>query len=371
VDVSGTKRWILRTRVQGKRHDIGLGGFSYTSLVEARARAKILRKIAREGGDPLAARAQVCRTELPEIAEARNHAIELLEKDPEKLTDITIAEYARRGGLEGAEVIMWLVMRGALAFLQGLNTNELDKPVGSVTYTLMLDGQAGVRSDITVARLEENHFQLGLNGPRDFEWMERHLPEDGSVQVRDISGGTCCVGVWGPQARELVQDLSPDDLSNEAFGFFKARRIYVGEVPVVALRVSYVGELGWELYASADMGLRLWDLLYEAGRPLGVIAGGRGAININDSGIVLRGSGSGGSLATAFTASKARFCLVSFDTDWLYPTAESRVIVHALNASGAQASFVELSSPFGHDAFLLECPELNRVVDGFLRGGRA
>src|SRR5918993_5384347 len=80
VDASGSKRWILRTMVQGKRRDIGLGGFSYTSLVEARARARILRKIAREGGDPLAARAQVCRTELPEIAEARNHAIELLEK---------------------------------------------------------------------------------------------------------------------------------------------------------------------------------------------------------------------------------------------------------------------------------------------------
>ncbi len=79
----------------------------------------------------------------------------------------------------------------------------------------------------------------------------------------------------------------------------------------------------------------------------------------------------GGSLASAFTASKARFCLVSFDTDWLYPTSESRIIVHALNASGAPASFVELSSPFGHDAFLLECPELNRVVDGFLKGGRA
>ena len=79
----------------------------------------------------------------------------------------------------------------------------------------------------------------------------------------------------------------------------------------------------------------------------------------------------GGHLANAFRATKARFCLVSFDTDWLYPTTESRIIVHALNASGAQASFVELSSPFGHDAFLLECPELNRVVDGFLKGGRA
>ena len=168
---------------------------------------------------------------------------------------------------------------GALGFLQKLNTNQLGKPVGSVTYTLMLDQKAGIRSDITVARLGEEHFQLGLNGPRDIEWMERHLPDDGSVQIRDISGGTCCVGVWGPQARELVQSLSPDDLSNEAFGFFKARHIYVGEVPVVALRVSYVGELGWELYASADLGMRLWDVLYRAGRPLGVIAAGRGAFS--------------------------------------------------------------------------------------------
>ena len=77
----------------------------------------------------------------------------------------------------------------------------------------------------------------------------------------------------------------------------------------------------------------------------------------------------GGHLANAFRATKARFCLVSFDTDWLYPTAESRAIVHALNAAGAPVSFVELSSPFGHDAFLLEAPELNRVVDGFLRAG--
>ncbi len=168
---------------------------------------------------------------------------------------------------------------GALEFLQGLNTNQLDKPVGSVTYTLMLDEKAGVRSDITVARLAEEHFQLGLNGPRDIEWMERHLPEDSPVQVRDISGSTCCLGVWGPAARDLVQSLSLDDLSNEAFGFFKAKRIHVGEVPVTALRVSYVGELGWELYAPADMGIRLWDLLRSVGQPLGVVAGGRGAFS--------------------------------------------------------------------------------------------
>lgn len=169
--------------------------------------------------------------------------------------------------------------RGALDFLQRLNTNELDKPVGSVTYTLMLDKNAGVRSDITVARLGEEHFQLGLNGPRDIEWMERYLPEDGSVRVENITGSTCCVGVWGPNAREVVQSVSHDDLSDEAFGFFRARRIYVGEVPVVAMRVSYVGELGWELYAPSDMGLRLWDLLTRAGAPLGVVPCGRGAFN--------------------------------------------------------------------------------------------
>ena len=77
----------------------------------------------------------------------------------------------------------------------------------------------------------------------------------------------------------------------------------------------------------------------------------------------------GGRLANAFAGTRTRFCLVSFDSDWLYPTAEARTIVHALNAAGAPVSFVELSSPFGHDAFLLDVPELNAVVDGFLRGG--
>ena len=167
----------------------------------------------------------------------------------------------------------------ALEFLQRLNTNQLDKPPGKVTYTLMLDEAGGVKSDITVARLGEELFQLGLNGPRDIEWMERHLPDDGSVQIQDITPGTCCIGVWGPAARDLVQSLSEDDFSNEAFGFFNVREAYIGEVPVRALRVSYVGELGWEIYTSSELGLRLWDLLWNAGQEHGVIAGGRGAFN--------------------------------------------------------------------------------------------
>jgi hypothetical protein len=95
VDASGTKRWVLRTMVQGRRRDVGLGGFSYTSLVEARARARILRKIAREGGDPLAVRAQVCRTELSEVTQARNDALMLLKKAGVVVEDLALS---RPGG---------------------------------------------------------------------------------------------------------------------------------------------------------------------------------------------------------------------------------------------------------------------------------
>ena len=168
---------------------------------------------------------------------------------------------------------------GALGLLQRLTTSELDRPPGYVTYTLMLDERGGIKSDITVARLGEHRFQVGLNGRRDIEWIRRRLPADGSAHVRDITGGTCCIGLWGPLARDVLQPLSDDDFSNEGFGFFRAREVYVGEVPVTALRLSYVGELGWELYASAEYGLRLWELLWQAGQPHEIFAGGRGAFN--------------------------------------------------------------------------------------------
>jgi dimethylglycine oxidase len=169
--------------------------------------------------------------------------------------------------------------RGAARFLQKLTTGNMDRSVGSVVYTLMLDHRAGIKSDITAARLGPDHFQLGTNGPRDIDWFERHLPDDGSVTIRDITSGTCCIGVWGPRARDLVQQLTDDDFSEDGLKYFRARHAYIGEARVVAMRLSYVGELGWELYTSADCGLRLWDLLWKAGQPLGVIAGGRGAFD--------------------------------------------------------------------------------------------
>jgi dimethylglycine oxidase len=166
---------------------------------------------------------------------------------------------------------------GALEFLQRMTTNNLAKKPGAVTYTLLLDHAGGIRSDLTVARLAEQHFQLGANGNLDLDWLLRHAPS--GVAVRDITGGTCCLGVWGPLARDLVQPLSRQDFGHQALGYFRAMRAYVGHVPVTALRVSYVGELGWELYTTADHGLKLWDTLWAAGQSLGVVAAGRAAFN--------------------------------------------------------------------------------------------
>jgi len=168
---------------------------------------------------------------------------------------------------------------GALALLQRLTTNNLAKSVGSVTYTLMLDENGGVRSDLTVTRLGEDLFQVMANGPLDLDWITRHLPADGSATVRDVTGGWCCIGLWGPRAREVLQPLTREDFSNDALKYFRAQAAHLGGVPVTALRLSYVGELGWEIYTTADNGLRLWDVLWAAGQRHGVVAGGRSAFN--------------------------------------------------------------------------------------------
>src|SRR6478735_7484873 len=152
---------------------------------------------------------------------------------------------------------------GALKLLQELTTAEMNKKPGAVTYTLLLDEQGGVRSDITVARLDEQTFQLGANGNIDtayFDRAARHQPASGStedwVQVRDTTGGTCCIGLWGPLAREVVGAVSSDDFSNDGLKYFRSKQVVIGGVPVTAMRLSYVGELGWELYTSADNGQR-------------------------------------------------------------------------------------------------------------------
>ncbi|MGQ4436094.1 MULTISPECIES: GcvT family protein [unclassified Streptomyces] len=168
---------------------------------------------------------------------------------------------------------------GAADFLEGLVTGKVAKSVGSVTYTLLLDEDGGIRSDITVARLARDRFQVGANGNLDLDWLTRHLPADGTVQVRDITPGTCCIGLWGPLARKVLQPLTDEDFTNEGLKYFRAKKAYIGTVPVTAMRLSYVGELGWELYTTADQGQKLWDTLWQAAKPLGGIIAGRGAFN--------------------------------------------------------------------------------------------
>jgi glycine cleavage system aminomethyltransferase T/glycine/D-amino acid oxidase-like deaminating enzyme len=174
---------------------------------------------------------------------------------------------------------------GAVDLLQRVSTGDVAKKPGAVTYTLLLDEAGGIRSDVTVARLDEETFQVGANTPVDLVYLtklarrqRRETPERW-VQVRDITGGTCCVGLWGPRARDLVGSISDDDFSNEGLRYFRAKRAVIGGVPVTAMRLSYVGELGWEIYTSAENGQRLWDALWAAGEPYGVIAAGRSAFN--------------------------------------------------------------------------------------------
>jgi glycine cleavage system T protein len=171
---------------------------------------------------------------------------------------------------------------GALAFLQRLAANRVDRPVGRVVYTPLLNERGGIHCDLTVTRLGDERFLVvtgAATGRRDLAWLRAHLPEDGSVHLSDVGPALCCAGLWGPRARLLLRRTTEDDLSAAAFPFFTARHITVGYVPALALRVSYVGELGWELYAPVEYGLALWDTLWGAGEDLGLVAAGGGAFD--------------------------------------------------------------------------------------------
>ena len=146
----------------------------------------------------------------------------------------------------------------------------------------MLNERGGIECDFTVARLGEELFSIVTGtafGNHDREWIRKHLPGDGSVRVRDVTSAWSCFGIWGPRARDVLAPLTPADLANEAFPYMSVREITVGNVPVRALRVTYVGELGWEIYCPTEYGLGLWRALWEAGEPHGIVAGGYRAID--------------------------------------------------------------------------------------------
>jgi 4-methylaminobutanoate oxidase (formaldehyde-forming) len=162
---------------------------------------------------------------------------------------------------------------GALRALQWLSDNEMNKPVGSVTYTQMLNPRGGIECDLTVTRLAPDRFFIitgSAFGAHDLDWIRRHLPADGSAVARDVTTALACIGLWGPQARAILERCTGDDVSNAGFPYMTGRTISVAGIRVRALRVTYVGELGWELYMPAEQGAIVWDALWDAGRAFGL-----------------------------------------------------------------------------------------------------
>jgi glycine cleavage system aminomethyltransferase T/glycine/D-amino acid oxidase-like deaminating enzyme len=168
---------------------------------------------------------------------------------------------------------------GALGFLQRMAVAQMDVPVGRGVYTPFLNAAGGIKADLTIWRDDVDEFTVvtgGASGRMDRKWLRDHLPEDGSVNLVDETSAWCAVGLWGPRARDLLASVSEDHVSNEAFPFMTMQTIRVGTVEAIAGRISYVGELGWEIAAPMEQGRRLWDTLWEAGQPLGVVPVGMG-----------------------------------------------------------------------------------------------
>ncbi|MGW8225772.1 MAG: GcvT family protein [Anaerolineales bacterium] len=170
---------------------------------------------------------------------------------------------------------------GALGFLNHVCANQIDRPVGTVVYTQCLNSRGGIECDFTVTRLEEQKFLIITGtafGVHDSSWLRINMPEDGSVTLEDVSSSYACIGLWGPKSRQILSKVTKSDISNDGFPYMTARYLTVGNVPVLASRVTYVGELGWEFYCPMEYGLQLWDTLWEAGKPEGVVAAGYKAI---------------------------------------------------------------------------------------------
>jgi glycine cleavage system aminomethyltransferase T/glycine/D-amino acid oxidase-like deaminating enzyme len=170
----------------------------------------------------------------------------------------------------------------APGFVAHAFAGRVDGPPGSVVYTQALDDRGGVAMDVTVTRLADDAFLVvsgTASGRHDLAWLRDRARWAGSaVRIADVTGAWACFGLWGPRARDALAALTPSDVSDAAFPYLTMREITVGDVPVRALRVTYVGELGWELYCPTEYGAGLWRTLVEAGAPSGLRPAGYRAI---------------------------------------------------------------------------------------------
>ncbi|HZN89981.1 MAG TPA: FAD-dependent oxidoreductase [Thermoleophilaceae bacterium] len=166
---------------------------------------------------------------------------------------------------------------GALDCVQKVSMRQMDVKHGKVVYTPVLSPSGGFRSDLTVMRLGDDHFRVVTGGAHGMADLKAYRDGAGhDAQVVDLTSSWCTLGLWGPRARDILSSTTSADVSHEGFPFATCRTIEMGSLRVLASRISYVGDLGWELYVPIEQGARLWDIVWEAGEPHGVVPAGIG-----------------------------------------------------------------------------------------------
>jgi sarcosine dehydrogenase len=171
---------------------------------------------------------------------------------------------------------------GALAAVQRLSVTEMDRRVGSVTYTQLCNDRGGIECDLTFTRMGRDSWYVVTGsafGAHDMGWIRANSPDDGSVVIRDMTSARAVINLCGPRARDVLQAVCEDDVGNAAFRYSTARDLTIGAAPVLALRIGYVGELGWELHIPTEYAAHVYEILRAAGEPLGIVDVGYRAID--------------------------------------------------------------------------------------------
>ncbi|MBL4646587.1 MAG: FAD-dependent oxidoreductase [Rhizobiales bacterium] len=166
-----------------------------------------------------------------------------------------------------------LVGPAAFETIQYLAVSNMDKPVGSVIYTQLCNEKGGIEADVTIVRLGQNHFYIVTGagfGVHDADWIRQHLPKNGSAVLLEVTSAWSVINLCGPRARDVLENASESDVSNAAFPFAQARDIIIGAAQVRAVRIGYVGELGWELHVPSEFALHVYDHLWQAGEEHGI-----------------------------------------------------------------------------------------------------
>jgi len=170
----------------------------------------------------------------------------------------------------------------ALALIQKVTANNIDKPIGSLTYTQFCDRRGGIQSDLTIARLGESNFRIitGTSSTSfDLGWLELNRIEGDSVEIKNVSEDYSCICLWGPKSRMTLAKITDTDLSNENFPYMTTQKITINGITLQANRVSYAGELGWEVYPTVKDSVAVWDILLAAGDEFGIMPAGYRAID--------------------------------------------------------------------------------------------